>query len=65
MESKLNLNQELVDQARHSAGKVAADVQGFIDLHTTVTVERSICRLLGIDGLFFRSNPNFLPSDPN
>ena len=51
MESKLNLNQELVDQARHSAGKVAADVQGFIDLHTTVTVERSICRLLGIDGV--------------
>ena len=47
MESKLNLNQELVDQARQSAGKVAADVQGFIDLHTTVTVERSICRLLG------------------
>ena len=31
MESKLNLNQELVDQARQSAGKVAADVQGFID----------------------------------
>ena len=51
MESKLNLNQELVDQARQSARKVAADVQGFIDLHTTVTVERSICRLLGIDGV--------------
>ena len=51
MESKLNLNQELVDQARQSARKVAADVQGFIDLHTTVTVERAICRLLGIDGV--------------
>ena len=51
MESKLNLNQERVDQARQSARKVAADVQGFIDLHTTVTVERAICRLLGIDGV--------------
>ena len=51
MESKLNLNQERVDQARQSARKVATDVQGFIDLHTTVTVERAICRLLGIDGV--------------
>ena len=32
MASKLNLNQELVDQARSSAAKVAKDVQGFIDL---------------------------------
>ena len=51
MESKLNLNLELVDQARQSAHQVALDVQVFIDLHTTVTVERSICRLLGIDGI--------------
>ncbi len=51
MTSKLNLNQTLVDQARASAAKVAADVQGFIDLHTTVTVERAVCRLLGIDGV--------------
>ncbi len=51
MASKLNLNQELVNQARASAAKVAADVQGFIDLHTTVTVERAVCRLLGIDGV--------------
>ena len=51
MASKLNLNQELVDQARSSAAKVAKDVQGFIDLHTTVTVERAVCRLLGIDGV--------------
>ena len=43
MTSKLNLNQTLVDQARASAAKVAADVQDFIDLHTTVTVERAVC----------------------
>ena len=51
MQSKLNLNQDLVNQARESAKKVANDVQGFIDLHTTVTVERAVVRLLGIDGV--------------
>ena len=51
MESKLGLNQELVNEARASAAHVAADVQRFIDRHTTVTVERTVCRLLGIDGV--------------
>ncbi|MCI6094095.1 MAG: lysine 5,6-aminomutase subunit alpha [Clostridium sp.] len=51
MESKLNLNTELVDKARASAHRIAEDTQDFIDLHTTVTVERTVCRLLGIDGV--------------
>ena len=51
MESKLGLNFELVDKARASAAHVAADVQGFINEHTTVTTERAVCRLLGIDGV--------------
>lgn len=51
MQSKLNLNRSLVDQARASAANIAAEVQSFIDLHTTVTVERAVCRLLGIDGV--------------
>jgi beta-lysine 5,6-aminomutase alpha subunit len=51
MESKLGLNFKLVDQARASAAKVAKDVQSFIDQHTTVTTERAVCRLLGIDGV--------------
>ena len=51
MESKLGLNLELVAQARESAARVAADTQAFIDQHTTVTVERAVCRLLGIDGV--------------
>ena len=51
MESKLGLNMELVEQARASAAKVADDTQQFIDQHTTVTVERAVCRLLGIDGV--------------
>ena len=51
MESKLGLNFELVNQARASAAKVADDTQRFINQHTTVTVERAVCRLLGIDGI--------------
>ena len=47
---KLNLNQEQVELARKTAKKIASDTQEFIDLHTTVAVERTICRLLGIDG---------------
>ena len=49
--SKLGLNQELIDKARNSAHKVALDVQAFIEEHTTVAVERTVCRLLGIDGV--------------
>ena len=51
MESKLNLNFELVEKARAHASKVADDTQLFIDRHTTVSVERTVCRLLGIDGV--------------
>ncbi len=51
MESKLNLNFELVEKARTHASKVADDTQLFIDRHTTVAVERTVCRLLGIDGV--------------
>lgn len=51
MKSKLNLDQSVVDSARTAAGRIADDVQKFIDVHTTVTVERTVCRLLGIDGV--------------
>jgi beta-lysine 5,6-aminomutase alpha subunit len=51
MQSKLNLDKELIQRARSSAGSIAEDMQGFIDKHTTVTVERTIARLLGIDGI--------------
>jgi len=51
MESKLNLNFEVVKKARESAKNIARDTQEFVDKHTTVTVERTICRLLGIDGV--------------
>ena len=51
MNSKLGLDQSLVEKARASAAFVAEDTQRFIDRHTTVAVERTVCRLLGIDGI--------------
>ncbi|MDD2495309.1 MAG: lysine 5,6-aminomutase subunit alpha, partial [Tissierellia bacterium] len=51
MESKLNLNQNLIDSARLSARKIAEDVQEFIDKNTTVATERTVARLLGVDGV--------------
>ena len=49
--SKLGLDQAKVDRARHLARLIAEDVQSFADGYTTVAVERTICRLLGIDGV--------------
>lgn len=51
MKSKLNLNWEIVDKARQCAKNIAHDTQKFIDIHTTVAVERTVLRLLGIDGI--------------
>ncbi|MCB2294380.1 lysine 5,6-aminomutase subunit alpha [Clostridium algoriphilum] len=51
MESKLNLNWDVVEKVRQSARNIAKDTQKFIDIHTTVTVERTVCRLLGINGV--------------
>ena len=41
--SKLGLDKSLISKARNSARNVALDVQAFIDDHTTVAVERTVC----------------------
>ena len=51
MNSKLNLNFDLVNESREISKRIAEDTQKFIEKHSTVTVERTICRLLGIDGV--------------
>ena len=48
--NKLNLDFSLVESARKIARNIANDTQKFIDNHTTTSTERTICRLLGIDG---------------
>ncbi|OAA31032.1 dioxygenase [Kosmotoga arenicorallina S304] len=49
--SKLGLDIKKVNRARELAKDIALDVQKFVERHTTVSVERTICRLLGIDGV--------------
>jgi len=49
--NKLNLDFSIVGGARRLARNIANDTQKFIDKHTTTSIERTICRLLGIDGV--------------
>ena len=51
MKSKLNLDPKVVDSARQYAANIAHDMQEFIERHTTVSTERTIVRLLGVDGV--------------
>ena len=57
MKSKLNLDPKVVDSARQHAANIAHDMQDFIDRHTTVSTERTILRLLGVDGVDEVDNP--------
>ncbi len=49
--SKLGLDFEKVGYAKTISKNIADDVQKFVDNYTTVAVERTLCRLLGIDGV--------------
>ena len=51
MRSKLGLDKDVIARARHFARNIAADTQSYIDLHTTVAVERTVLRLLGVNGV--------------
>ena len=57
MKSKLNLDPKVVDSARAHAANIAHDMQEFIERHTTVSTERTILRLLGVDGVDDVDNP--------
>jgi beta-lysine 5,6-aminomutase alpha subunit len=49
--SKLNLDFSIVKKAREAAKVIALDTQKFIVQHTTTTIERTVCRLFGINGV--------------
>ena len=51
MTSKLNLDQNVIASARNHAKNIAESMQEFIDAHTTVSTERTVLRLLGVDGV--------------
>jgi beta-lysine 5,6-aminomutase alpha subunit len=51
LKSKLNLDPQKIENSRNSARKIAEETQKFIEKHTTVSVERTVVRLLGVDGV--------------
>jgi beta-lysine 5,6-aminomutase alpha subunit len=51
MEGKLRLDQRKIARAREAAAQIARDVDAFISERTTVAVERTVLRLMGIDGV--------------
>ncbi len=51
MQSKLGLDFNKVDRAKGLAKDIATEVQTFVEAYTTVAVERTLCRLMGIDGV--------------
>jgi beta-lysine 5,6-aminomutase alpha subunit len=51
MKSKLGLDYKKIEHARSLAGHIAGSVQSFVEGYTTVAVERTLCRLMGIDGV--------------
>ena len=48
---KLDLDRQQIEYGRKLAATIVAQVRDHIDTHTTVSVERAVLRLLGIDGV--------------
>lgn len=48
--SKLKLNESQIKSCRLSASRIAADVMNFGKSRSTVSIERTILRLLGVSG---------------
>ena len=51
MASKLDLDPRIIDRARQAASDIADTMDAFIRERTTVAVERTTLRLLGVDGV--------------
>jgi beta-lysine 5,6-aminomutase alpha subunit len=49
--SKVGLDFQKITHAKQVAANIAAEVQQFVNSYTTVAVERTICRLLGVDNV--------------
>jgi beta-lysine 5,6-aminomutase alpha subunit len=50
-DSKLGINFNKVNEAKTIAASIANEVQQFVNQYTTVAVERTLCRLMEIDGV--------------
>ena len=47
---KLNIEQQKINEARQAAQKITNDLKWLLDGYSSVTIERTILRLFGIDG---------------
>ncbi len=50
-EMQIQIDRNAVARCRKSAAAIADPVQAFVERHSTVSVERSVLRLLGVDGV--------------
>ena len=57
MSRKLNLDDHIIDRARDAAASIADEMDRFIRRRSTVAVERTTLRLVGIDGVDDRDVP--------
>ncbi|MBV8726917.1 MAG: D-lysine 5,6-aminomutase subunit alpha, partial [Candidatus Eremiobacteraeota bacterium] len=48
---KIKIDEAAVDRCRELAQQIVAPVERFISAHSTVSVERAVLRLFGIDGV--------------
>src|SRR5438477_7095551 len=48
---ELQIDRKAIDRCRKLAAEIAAPVHAFIERHSTVSVERSVLRWLGVDGV--------------
>ncbi|TMB30074.1 MAG: D-lysine 5,6-aminomutase subunit alpha, partial [Deltaproteobacteria bacterium] len=55
--AELFVDAEKIARARELARSAGMGVQAFIDRHTTVSIERTVLRLLGISGAGTRGAP--------
>ncbi|MBU2510602.1 lysine 5,6-aminomutase subunit alpha [bacterium] len=47
----ISLNSEQIDRVKATAQVIADEIQTFIDQHSSVSVERAVLRLFGVDGV--------------
>ena len=51
MKEKLDIDKKKVQNCRKASSEIADGIQGYIDVNTTTSVERTVVRLLGVDGV--------------
>src|ERR1700677_3603689 len=57
----LSLNTAVIDRCRSLAESISQSVEGMIHSHTTVAIERTVLRLLGVEGAIAQSGGQTIP----